>query len=115
MECLAWLVIFEVCFFLGVGWCFGIVSVHGLLECGVRGLPVFEGSSDGSGELHRSSGVEVMLPTALILSESCLPSLLSLIILLLVTLVLQLLHRQSLVLGSSFLPLLLLSSSLVVR
>jgi len=100
LECVAWLVLFEVCFFAGVAWCLGIISVHAVSEVGLRGVDLWSGSSDWDGSLWSSSSILSSLPSSLLIAESCLPSLVSLVILLLVTLLLQIVHRSSIILYS---------------
>lgn len=104
LECLAWLVLFEVCFFGGVSWSLGVASVHATAEVGLRAMDVFGGSSDALGLRLSDSGVCSAWSPSLNMAEASLPSLLSLVILLLVTLLLQLVHRSSLVVRLSLEP-----------
>lgn len=97
LECVAWLVLFEVCFFGGVGWSLGVVRVHSMAEVGLRAVDLWTGSSDLDFGCWFDSGVVHYAASSLMLGESCLPCLISLVILLVVTLLLQLLHRASLV------------------
>ena len=97
LECVAWLVLFEVCFFGGVGWSLGIVRVHSMAEVGLRAVDMWTGSSDLDFGLWFDSGIVHYASSSLMIGESCLPCMISLVILLLVTLLLQLIHRYAIV------------------